>query len=189
MTISGPVSRIYLAAFLAAAVTAGCSSGSEAGGDSGVRDGGTSADLAAAPAPGGCRVTLGNGSVPPGEQRPPGARNDDYFGNGRLWTALGSRGLITVQRRAVRRDGSIEMKFPWWRGVRGKLKITGRRLYVRAPRLRADIPRGYGPIGFQSTALTFPTKGCWKVTGRVGNARLTFVTLVRVKRSPGTENG
>jgi len=29
--------------------------------------------------------------------------------------------------------------------------------------------------------VTFPTRGCWKVIGRVGDARLTFVVRV-VKR-------
>ena len=75
-------------------------------------------------------------------------------------------------------DGSFEMKWPWQRGVSGKLTIEGRRLDAPAPPLRADIPEGYGDSGFQSTALIFPTQGCWEVTGIVGNAQLTFVTLV-----------
>ena len=178
----------YLLTLLVAAAAVGCGGGSEAGGDSDPRDGRTSVGLAAAPAPSGCRVTVPNGSVPPGEKRPPGARNDTYLGNGQLWTAIWPRGVVVARRDNVARDGRIGMKFPWWRGVRGKLKITGRRLYVRAPRLRASIPGGYGPIGFQSTMLIFPAKGCWKVTGRVGDARLTFVTLVRVKRPRRAEN-
>jgi len=75
-------------------------------------------------------------------------------------------------------DGSLAMKWPWWRGVSGKLTIEGRRLDAPAPPLRAHIPEGYGDSGFQSTALIFPTQGCWEVTGIVGNAQLTFVTLV-----------
>jgi hypothetical protein len=31
---------------------------------------------------------------------------------------------------------------------------------------------------FQASAVTFPTEGCWNVTGRAGEASLTFVTLV-----------
>jgi hypothetical protein len=75
-------------------------------------------------------------------------------------------------------DGSLSMKFPWWRGVRGKLIIEGRRLDASAPPLRASIPEGYGDTGFQATALIFPTEGCWEVTGKVGETRLTFVTRV-----------
>jgi hypothetical protein len=76
------------------------------------------------------------------------------------------------------------MKFPWWRGpgVVGALAITGRRLGPQAdksaPPLQAEIPQGYGETGFQASALVFPTEGCWEVTGRAGEAALTFVTWV-----------
>lgn len=84
-------------------------------------------------------------------------------------------------------DGSLSMKFAWQRGVRGALRIDGRRLDATAPPLRAHIPNGYGDIGFQATALIFPTPGCWEVTGRVGNARVTFITKV-VKIGEGPSN-
>jgi hypothetical protein len=67
------------------------------------------------------------------------------------------------------------MKFPWWRLAEGQLLISGRRLDGDAGPLRARIPSGYGNIGFQSTALIFPTVGCWEVTGRIGDKSLTFV--------------
>jgi hypothetical protein len=129
--------------------------------------------------PDGCRVTLANGRTPPGE-RP----SRSHHGNGGLFTALWPNGTILAQPQYVRPDGSIGMKFPWWRGrsTRGQLRITGRRLDAPAPALRADIPSGYGPTGFQATGLIFPTEGCWEVTGRAGKARLTFVT--RVTRVP-----
>jgi len=75
-------------------------------------------------------------------------------------------------------DGSLSMKFGWQRGVRGVLTIDGRRLDAAAPPLRAHIPPGYGDIGFQATALIFPTPGCWEVAGHVGTASLTFTTRV-----------
>ena len=78
----------------------------------------------------------------------------------------------------VLNDGALSMKFPWSRGVKGQLTIDGRRLDLPAPPLRAEIPNGYGDIEFQSTAIIFPTPGCWEVTGHVGEARLTFVTRV-----------
>jgi hypothetical protein len=62
------------------------------------------------------------------------------------------------------------------------LRIEGERLDAPAPPLRAEIPDGYGTTGFQPTGLIFPTKGCWKVVGSVGSARLTFVVLVRKRR-------
>jgi hypothetical protein len=44
--------------------------------------------------------------------------------------------------------------------------------------------RNYGDIGFQPSYLIFSTPGCWEVTGRVGEASLTFVTRV-VKTGDG----
>jgi hypothetical protein len=35
-----------------------------------------------------------------------------------------------------------------------------------------------GEIGAQGTYLVFPTPGCWEITGRLGDAKLTFVLLV-----------
>jgi hypothetical protein len=75
-------------------------------------------------------------------------------------------------------DGSLAMKWWWWRGVEGPLTITGRRLDAPAPPLQAEIPEGYEESGFQASALIFPSEGCWEVNGRVGEAMLTFVTLV-----------
>lgn len=134
----------------------------------------------------GCAVTVPNGSEPPGvlthhESNDNSAKNSNLYGNGKLWTTLWPNGTVEFRPGGpgfVESDGSRSMKFPWWRAVRGKLTITGRRLDASAPPLRAHIPEGYGDTAFQSTALIFPTEGCWKVTGRVGDVTLTFVTRV-----------
>jgi hypothetical protein len=81
----------------------------------------------------------------------------------------------------VTRDGALGMKFGWTRGVPGKMRISGRRLDGDAPPLRAEVPDGYGELGFQPTALIFSTPGCWQVTAQVGDradSQLTFVTKV-----------
>jgi hypothetical protein len=75
-------------------------------------------------------------------------------------------------------DGSIRAKLGWWRVVHGRLRISGTRLDAQAPPLRADVPDGYGDFGFQATEITFPTSGCWRVTGRVANSAITFVVQV-----------
>jgi hypothetical protein len=120
-----------------------------------------------------CPVTAPNGNTPPGETPAP-----EYHGNGALFTVLWPEGNIVMGPQNVEPDGSLSMKFVWWRGVKGLLTIEGRRLDAEAPPLRADIPDGYGDSGIQSSALIFPTEGCWEVTGRVGDATLTFVTRV-----------
>jgi hypothetical protein len=99
-------------------------------------------------------------------------------GNRGLATALWTYNVVIADSRFIQADGSVRMKFPWWRRVRGDLRVTGRRLDRRAPALRAEIAEGYGPIGLQPTSLVFPTDGCWRITGRVGTATLTFTTLV-----------
>jgi hypothetical protein len=69
------------------------------------------------------------------------------------------------------------MKFNWWQEVQGQLVIEGRRL--DAP--DKSMPRTGGvtkTINKQTTSITFPSEGHWEITGSVGGASLTFVTLV-----------
>ena len=63
-----------------------------------------------------------------------------------------------------------------------RLRITGHRLDATAPPLIAWIPKGYSPGTWEPAGLTFPTIGCWRVTGTVGRAKLSFT--VRVTKSP-----
>lgn len=102
-------------------------------------------------------------------------------GNRALVTSLWPQGVIVFKPGGpgyVLSDGSLSMKFPWWRVQSGKLRVEGRRLDGGSLPLRAEIPSGYGDSGFQASALIFPRPGCWEVTGRVGEARLRFITLV-----------
>lgn len=122
-----------------------------------------------------CRVTSPNGAAPAGE-----LPADVYLGNGALWTALWPDGVVHIPAQNIQSDGRLWMKWPWWRGVAGPLTITGRRLDAPAAPLAASIPEGYGATGFQATGLEFAAPGCWQVTGRVGDATLTFVTWVAV---------
>jgi hypothetical protein len=149
-----------------------------------------------------CPVTVPNGSSPPGE-----ASSPEIHGNGRLWAALGRRGIFLVAPEtapeyydpdgglavdgALLPDGSVGIKAPWWRGpgVRGRVRLQARRLDAAAPRVDYTVsPSGYGLTGFQAMGLSLPTTGCWRVTGSVGEARLTYVTLVwRVRGSANSD--
>ncbi len=111
--------------------------------------------------------------LPPGGRLPAGKLPDGGY-------------LATIER-----DGSISTKLGWWRGLRGPLRISGRRLDRRAAPLRTNVApiESYGATGFLPTILSFPTTGCWRVTGRVGRARLSFVldvTRVASERRAGT---
>jgi hypothetical protein len=122
-----------------------------------------------------CPVTQPNGVRLDGE---PASGN---HGNRDLVTWLWPHGAIVFKPGGpgyVLPDGSLSMKFGWWRLRAGKLRIEGRRIDGGSYPLRAEIPGGYGDSGFQATALIFPRPGCWEVTARVGDSRLRFITLV-----------
>lgn len=128
-----------------------------------------------------CAVTSPNGRRY--AEEPTGGNH----GNENLVTALWAGGRVDFRPGGpgcVEPDGYLGMKWPWWRSVRGPLIIEGRRLDGSAGPLRAHIPNGYGEAGFQSTGVLFAGPGCWEVIGRVGDAALTFVTLV-VKTAEG----
>jgi hypothetical protein len=132
-----------------------------------------------------CKVTRANGQGTFLEGMSP-----DLHGNTLISTGLWPDGTVVFRPGGpgfVATDGALGMKWGWHRAVRGQLRIEGRRLDEPAPPLRAEIPAGYGDFGFQSSALIFPTPGCWEVTGHVGTASLTFVTLVhRIGEGPST---
>jgi hypothetical protein len=122
-----------------------------------------------------CPVTLPNRSVPADATDWPAT---DSHGNGEIWTLFWPHNLVIADAGFVEEDGTIGMKWPWWRGVDGELKIRGRRLDAEAPPLTAEIPPGYGLSGFQPSGISFPTEGCWQITGSVGGATLTFVSFI-----------
>jgi hypothetical protein len=117
-----------------------------------------------------CPITIPNGSKPPGP-----TFGAEFHGNGSIWVGTWHSNVVVWPADP---DGSITTKFGWWRGVAGKLRIEGHRLDGPDPPLVGHVPGGYGESGFQSSGITFPATGCWQVTGRVGEASLTFVTLV-----------
>ena len=126
-----------------------------------------------------CPVTFPNGSQPPEGITPGLSRAPQRHGNGALWADLGIGGKIIPYPELWREDGSLGWKMGWDRGVRGQLTVTGRRLDAPAPPAQGDydLP-GYGDLGFQAGSIRFPSEGCWEITGQVGQASLTFVTLL-----------
>lgn len=128
-----------------------------------------------------CPVTLPTSGAPPNVPAPP---EPMHYGNGALWTVLRPQGLVVFAPGGpgfVLPDGALGIKWAWIPSVPGDLTVEGRRLDGAAPPLRvahtgeAVTDRGQR---FFPTYLIFPTAGCWEVTERVGEASLTFVTLV-----------
>lgn len=137
-----------------------------------------------------CPVTVPTRTVSPAAGFGPDGFN---YGNRRLRVLLyWPKGVLRAgilpdggSQAIVNTDGTIRAKVGWWVRDLAKLSIVGKRLDRPAPPLRAFIPSGYGPsydigasLGFQPTGLTFPTVGCWRVVGKAGTARLTFVVKV-----------
>lgn len=126
-----------------------------------------------------CLVTRPHRWVPPPGVPQRALWGSDYAsGNERLWVGgLWPSGVIEAGSRFINKNGSVGMKFGWWRNVRGHLRITGRRLDAPAAPVRTGVT-DYGMTGFQASGVIFPAAGCWQVTGKAGTATLTFVTLV-----------
>jgi hypothetical protein len=121
--------------------------------------------------PGRCDVTRSNAA-------------DHRFGTPLLSTWLWPDGTIVFKPGGsgfVTDGGALGMKFPWMRGVRGRVKITGHRLDGAAGPIRLEANDSYGEIGFQPSYVIFPKPGCWEVSAQVGDradSKITFVTKV-----------
>lgn len=132
-----------------------------------------------------CEVTVARVRTRPPESVPPSFN----YGNARIAVALvppngklvAGRLASGGKRATINADGSLRAKFGWWRAGRTKPIITGRRLDAHAAPMKARVPDGYGN-GFQATVLTFPTTGCWRITGSFHQTQLTFTMLVTKSR-------
>jgi hypothetical protein len=71
-------------------------------------------------------------------------------GNGSVWVSLSDGGKVVVPQKDVNPDGSIDVKFAWWRGIEGQLSIEGRKLGASSRPPHVRIPEGYGPRGIPS---------------------------------------
>jgi hypothetical protein len=131
-----------------------------------------------------CPVSLPNLAVSP----------DDYYisvengyGNPEqtIFIGLWPDGIVTFYPGGpgtVSGDGSLGMKFWFYRTIPGEVTIEGRRLDEDGPLAQLATLRGpadgYGDTGFHPAGLVFPSQGCWEVTARIGKASMTFVTAV-----------
>lgn len=130
-----------------------------------------------------------------------------WFGTEKLWVILPANGTWRGLKPYSPTVGGYRQKIFWWRqgyhwrreGERWRpdptppLTVTGRRLDAVAPPLPVRngtngccgslVRKGTNGHGEEWTAfmvvgVDFPTHGCWEVTGRIKDDKLTFVVLV-----------
>ena len=69
------------------------------------------------------------------------------------------------------------IKVGWFRPAGAELVVTGQRLDGKAPPLEFEAACCY-PTRFQASALYFPTAGCWEVTSKSDDQKLSFVVWI-----------
>jgi len=146
--------------------------------------------------PGTCPVTKASDQpfIPPWPHPQTPYPGGSWFGTDRLWMALPANGIWRAVRFSAtdpglgsKTDWWVEAKVSWWRQgydwrVDGepKLKVTGRRLDSPAPPLITDETNAVGraPKAYMMVDISFPTLGCWEITGHYEGDDLTFVVWV-----------
>jgi hypothetical protein len=120
-----------------------------------------------------CPVTTPNQIAPAGA-----SKSEVWYGNSRLAIALWTKGVVVPSDGNRLKDGALDVKYGWWRGMDGTVVVRGRRLDATSPGFTTEGLDGYGERGFQPSGIAYPTPGCWEITGSVGDASLTVTQLV-----------
>lgn len=103
-----------------------------------------------------------------------------WYGNGFLsTTAPGDEGVLVARRDT---DGALFQKLPWLprEGFTGVLTVRGERLDAPGRMRVVSVNWGHSSDGRGSwaSAVTFPSEGCWRISGRVQDISLSYVVKV-----------
>lgn len=103
------------------------------------------------------------------------------YGSRRLSVILPAAGILRVQRNHPD-DGMFGTKLGWIpdRDRNLKLAVSGRRLDAPGRMRVRGVFWGYSSTGKGSwaSAVAFPQGGCWRITGRAGPTKLSYVVRV-----------
>jgi hypothetical protein len=104
------------------------------------------------------------------------------YGNGFLSVSVSDTGFLPARRNT---DGTLFQKLGWLphKRLRGDLVVRGERLDAPGRMRVLSVNWGYassGPAaqGSWASAVTFPSEGCWRISGRVRDVSLTYVVRV-----------
>lgn len=131
-----------------------------------------------------CPVTLPSQPLftpPPGQSADPAEGDGDYwYGTNDLWTGLSLDGVWPGEQKVF-----------WWSksyNVSAEplpaLEVTAKRLDGDAP--PATVDRATNGAGAMLDVITFPTSGCWQITGQYKGHSLSFVVWVRAETQAET---
>jgi hypothetical protein len=137
--------------------------------------------------PANCPITVSQNPlfVPPAPYDSMGYDGEFWYGSDSLWTAVRENGIWEALPHNP--EGYTQKVF-WWRDgyvwteePGPALTVTGERLDAPAPPLHASEATNASASDIGSAMLVgvdLPTLGCWKITGRYGDAELSFVVWV-----------
>jgi len=123
--------------------------------------------------------------VPPAPYDSLGFEGYFWFGSSSLWTSIPQDSMWLG---LPENPGGYTQKIFWWRDgyvwneePEPNLIVTGERLDAEAPLLVASKATNAYASDIGSAMLVgvdFPTPGCWKITGKYQDGKLSFVVLV-----------
>jgi len=123
--------------------------------------------------------------TPPAPYDSMGFEGEFWYGSDSLWTAVRENG--TWEALPHNPEGYTQKVF-WWRDgyvwteePEPALTVTGERLDASAPPLHASKATNASASDIGSAMLVgveMPTLGCWKITGKYGDAEVSFVVWV-----------
>ena len=137
--------------------------------------------------PASCPITIPQDPpfVPPSPYDSMGFEGEFWYGSNSLWTAVRQNGAWEALPHNP--EGFTQKVF-WWREgyvwteePEPALIVTGERLDASAPPLNASKATNAYASDIGSAMLVgvdLPTLGCWKITGKYGEAEVSFVVWV-----------
>jgi len=137
--------------------------------------------------PASCPITIPQDPpfVPPSPYDTMGYEGEFWYGSNSLWTAVRQSGIWEALPHNP--EGYTQKVF-WWRDGYGwteepepALTVTGERLDAPAPPLHASRATNAYASDIGSAMLVgvdMPTLGCWRITGKYGEAEVSFVVWV-----------
>ena len=137
--------------------------------------------------PASCPITIPQNPpfTPPAPYDSMGFEEEFWYGSSSLWTAVRESG---VWEALPHNPEGYTQKVFWWRDgyvwtnePEPALTVTGERLDAPAPPLNVSKATNASASDIGSAMLVgvdMPTLGCWKITGKYGDAQLSFVVWV-----------